>query len=433
MKTSKILALSLVTVLVFAACGQAGGGGATPAAPAPGAAAPAAPAGETAHLNLMFWDGVMEDATRAMIADFTSQHPYITMDFSVIPWADYWLNLQTGLPAGAGPDLFWMNHPNSVTYTPSGLLMPLDGFNLDLSGFDRMQYQPFIHEGRLYGLPMFFDTIALFYNRALFDEAGVPHPPRRGWTWAEALEAAIQLTVIQGGEVMQYGLGLSHGTQTVTAPLIFSHGGHLFSADRMTMELNNSGALAGLQFLHDAMRVHRVSPTPVENATMNVGGALFVNRMMAMEVHGMWRAATYFEAIGDDLGITHLPSSTREANIYHNIAYVVGAHTAYPEAVAAFLRYATTAAHGDIVAPVFLPSHNDSQHNWFANFPTLDLAIFAEAMEIAEPLPVAGANAGAIWEVLQQEMERAIMETDQFTSEILQDISDTVNALINQS
>ena len=426
----KFLALSLVLVIVLAACGggtPAAGGGQAPAA----GGGEQAPAGEQVTLQLWFWDAVMTDAVNDIIADFRTSNPDIDINISVTAWADYWLNLQTSLPAGAGPDMFWTNHPEANNYMPSGLLMDLEGFNLDLSGFDPMQYQPFTFEGRLYGVPKFFDTIALFYNKAIFDEAGVPHPPHRGWTWEDALEAGQALTVIEAGEVMQFGLGLAHGVQTVTGPFTFQAGGHIFNPDRTAVDINNPGALEAFRFIHDAMFVHRVSPNPVENATLNVQGALFVNRMMAMEVHGMWRAAPYFEALGDDLGIAHLPRGpVREANTFHNIAYVVSAATEYPDAVAAFLRYATTAAHGDIVAPVFLPSHNDSQHLWFENFPTLNLHVFAEAMEFAEPLQVSSINSGPVFTVMGQEFERAFMENEEITAEVMEEINTAINTVI---
>ena len=382
---------------------------------------------EQVTLQLWLWDETVKGLE--ITAGF--DRPDIDLEIIVIPWADYWQRLQSALFAGDGPDIFWMNHPNAVSYMPSGLLMDLTELGLELSGFEAAQYLPFMYQGRLFGLPMFFDTVALFYNKTLFDEAGIPYPPHRGWTWEEIREAALALTVTSDDEVRQFGLGISHNTQIGTANFIFQAGGHMFSPDRMALDINNSGALTALRFMHGLIHEDRVSPTPSENADINFMGELFVNNMMAMEINGLWRTALYYEFLGEQLGIAHLPRHLREANSFHSLAYAVASHTRHPEAVKAFLEYAASPAHGNIVAPVFLPAHRESRHLWFDNFPSLNLRVFAEAMEIAEPLQIAAVNAGPVWDTLTREMELIFSQHDIITEEILEALNDVVNMMIH--
>ena len=383
---------------------------------------------ERAVISLWFWEPAMEEAINRMyIMDLDVEHV-------LIPWEDYWSTLQTALLAGNGPDVFWMNQPGAVSYMPSGLVMELTDLKDNMLGhsltaqFEPVQFEPFTFEGRLYGLPVFFDAIALFYNKELFDEAGLPHPPNRGWTKEEMRQAAKELTTVIRRETVQYGLGIHLSTQTGTANFILQNGGHMFTTDRRTLDLNNSGALEALQFMRKLIFEDRVSPLPWEN----VYGEYFVSGMLAMEIQGMWRVPLYYEFLGDRLGIAHLPVGGREANTFHSVAYMVSAQTANRSAVLTFLEYAVSSAHGDIIATVFLPAYRGSRQLYFDKFPGLNMRMFAEAMEFAEPLQLAAVNAGQVWDVLNREMERAFMENEAISPEILDEINYAVNSVIQR-
>ena len=83
-------------------------------------------------------------------------------------------------------------------------------------------------------------------------------------------------------------------------------------------------------------------------------------------------------------------------------------------------------------APVFLPTHNDSQSLWFDNFPGLPtLSVFTEALEISRPLPVAAQNAGAVWTLIGEELSR-VYQLPEITMADLAEISDNINAMINE-
>ena len=374
---------------------------------------------EEAFISLWLWEPAMADAVNRM--DVTG----VNVEYSIIPWENYWNALQAGMLSGNGPDVFWMNQPGAVSYMPTGLIMELE--HSQFAQFEPVQFEPFMFEGRLYGLPVFFDAIALFYNKELFDEAGIPHPPNRGWTIEEMRQAAKDLTIVIRRETVQYGLGIHLSTQTGTANFILQNGGHMFTPCRRALDLNNTGALEALQFMHMLIFEDRVSPLPWEN----VYGEYFVSGMLAMEIQGMWRVPLYYEFLGDRLGIAHLPVGEREVNTFHSVAYMVSAQTANRLAVEAFLEYAVSQAHGDIIASVFLPAYKGSRHLYFDKFPNLNMQVFAEAMEFAEPLQLAAVNAGQAWDVLNAEMERAFMENEDISPEILDELNYRINKVIS--
>jgi multiple sugar transport system substrate-binding protein len=429
MKKKVISALfGALAVALLSACGATGGGSSPTETPqASSEAGTEAATVEGSSLSFWHWDINMQEQYELIFAEFYEQTG-ILVEQSITPWGDYWTNLATALPAGAASDIFWLNHPNAVTYVPSGLILDLTDFNLDMSGFVPALYEPFVSEGRLYGVAVFFDTIALFYNKDLFDEAGVPYPPHRGWTWDEFRDAARQLTQVEGNEVMVYGAAFTASLQSGSSNFIRQNGGEFLSDDRTRFHFDSPEILEALRYWHDMIWVDGVALNPAEPGW----GNFFLNGMSAMEINGMWRVSTNYEYLEDRLGVAHLPMRSREANTFHSVAHVASASTQNPEGVRLFMELSTTNTLGDYFAPVFLPTHDDSQQLWMDRFPALNLNVFTEAAEIARPLAVPYMNAGAVWTFGEQEMSRLFSVADEITMEALTEITNNMNEMIHQ-
>ncbi len=125
---------------------------------------------------------------------FTAEHPNVTVEIQLTPYKEYFTKLQTAVSGGSAADVFWMNGPNFQLYASNGVLAPLD----DQGGIDPADYSQglvdlYTFDGKLYGAPKDFDTVALWYNKELFDAAGVAYP-EAGWTWDDFTAAAAALT-----------------------------------------------------------------------------------------------------------------------------------------------------------------------------------------------------------------------------------------------
>ena len=433
MKTKKILGiiLAVCVLLVIAACANDD----PPATDDPPAATDNGGdngvVAENVTLDFWYWDINMQEQYNLMF-EYLYNETGISVEQSITPFGDYWTNLATALPAGAGPDIMWMNHPNAVNYVPSDLLLDITDFNLDMSGFVETLYEPFTYQGRLFGVPIFFDTHALAYNKDVFDAAGVAYPPNRGWTWEEMRATAIELTEVVNGEVMVYGLSFWFSNQSGPNNFVWQNGGELLNADRTRFEWNTPANLEALQFWHNLVWVDGVALNPSEMSESNGQGEMFTNNMIGMEIIGLWRVAPYHDVLGDRLGLAHLPRHTHEANTFHNLAYVSSANTSFPDAVRRFMEFQTTSTAGDFVAPVFIPAHSASQHLYFENFADINVSVFTEAMEYARPLPIASINAGPAHTLVSQELARVFM-SEVLTADLLQSMDDTVNELLAEA
>jgi len=77
-----------------------------------------------------------------------------------------------------------------------------------------------IINGKIYGIPLALDTLAIFYNKTLLDKAGIPEPPQ---DWAEFLKAVEQTTKFNSaGEIIQSGVALGTGKNIDNAPDILA-------------------------------------------------------------------------------------------------------------------------------------------------------------------------------------------------------------------
>lgn len=116
-----------------------------------------------------------------MIAIFEESHPNITIEVETAPYEEYFTKLQALIAGGEAPDVFELNYENFVTFASKGVLADLSTEAEADPEFSADIYYPrslnaFNYNDRQLGLPATFSTVVLFYNKDLFDQAGVDYP-----------------------------------------------------------------------------------------------------------------------------------------------------------------------------------------------------------------------------------------------------------------
>ena len=146
--------------------------------------------------------------------------------------------------------------------------------------------------GRIYGFPTNAASNALWYNKDIFDHAGIPYP-KGPWKWEQFIPLAQRLMVRdKNGRVTQYGFLSDWDLWTQFA---WQWGGRMFTKDGTRCIIDSPQAVAGLQFVHDLIYKYRVMPTPAEQKTMATQGGwgtgnitLFGGGKGAMAMGGRW-------------------------------------------------------------------------------------------------------------------------------------------------
>jgi multiple sugar transport system substrate-binding protein len=360
-------------------------------------------------LNFWYWDQNGEEVYKQMISEFEKANPNIKINMAITPWSSYWTKLQTALPSGAGPDVFWLNHPNAVTYIPTGLLLNLepDAAKLGFDNFDKSFCEPYAKDGKRYGVPLFYDSIVLFYNKALFDKAGLKYPTA-DWTWNDYLAAAQKLTIKEGGKARQYGTLIDSDPQSGSSNFIFQNGGEIFSKDRMQCVIDSPENREAVQWQLDLMYKYGCAPTIQEVRESNASN-MFQTGLIAMMPDISANLKQYAEVMGKDLGIAPLPKQKQRASVYHNLAYVASAKTRYPEETKKFLAFLASKRHAELLAKVWTPCFKGGTEIYFKEYSWLECRYISEAITYGHALPISGKNAGQVFRVLTNELGKIYM------------------------
>lgn len=334
-------------------------------------------------ITLYYWDENQKPGMDAVIAMY-EQETGVKVETTIIPWAQYWTKLQTGLPSENGPDVFWSNFSHAIDYYPLGLVEPIGPYaerdGIDLSPFPDALLEMYSYNGVLHGLPKDYDTIGLYYNKALFDAKGVSYPTNE-WTWDDLLEAAIALT-----DDNTFGFLAPPATQTMAYSFILSNEGTLQTPDKTQINYNNPNTIEALQWLLDMSTVHGVSPNGAMFRELEAE-QYFEAGLAAMISSGSWQAVAFNEALGDDLGVARLPISKKEANVIHGLSFNISANSKNKEAAWGLIKMFATKEAGEAQAKVVIPAYAGADQVWLDNFPNLDLQIFIDAAQYATPIP----------------------------------------------
>jgi multiple sugar transport system substrate-binding protein len=350
-----LLGLVLVALLALSAC-------APPAAPvaeqpvveptaaeepAPEAtpAEEPAPAGETT-ITWAFWGSPEEAASHQIVADaFMAEHPEIKIEVWNQPWEDYFTKIQALWASGDTaviPDVAFL-WP-TPKYAAEGVLENLDPFITE-AGYNLEDYWPGLLEsamynGSVYGFPRDIEVNVLYYNKDLFDAAGVAYPDNT-WTWDDLLSAAEQLTVKDaGGATTQYALAMEGGVGK-WSKWVRQNGGSILDDMRNPSEcmLAEPAAVEGIQFFADLMNNgYAMRPADLSQAGGDAG--VFQSGQAAMIIQNTSRVSGFNTAgMNYDVEAVPIPEGGQRFNGAGGAAWVMSAGSDAKDAAWTFLEW----------------------------------------------------------------------------------------------
>jgi multiple sugar transport system substrate-binding protein len=347
------------TALVISACGS----GATPSPSASPSAAAVASASQTAAspsaapsdagytgpaatITYSIWGDPQELKNQQAIVDaFHVANPKITVKVTVSDWEPYWDKLQTSIAGGDAPDVFAMDGPLFPDYQSRDVLLDLKPL-IDRDGYDLGQLADqavadFTTPGGQFGVPRDLNVVALYYNKKMFDTAGIPYPDDT-WDWAKLSDVAKRLTLKSGSKTTQWGFYTeTTDMENYWSELVWQNGGDIISADHKTSLVGSDQAAGGMQFLQDLIWKDKVMP---DASITDALGDAFEQGQAAMEANGSWLVATH-QAAGLDFGIAPLPKGPAgPATSINPTGAVVYKGTKNPDAAWAFVKYLASPA-----------------------------------------------------------------------------------------
>lgn len=338
------LSALLVAVLVIGACVPPPAAPAQPAAePAKATEAPAA-AVQPVTLTWAFWGSPEEAVSHKQVADaFMKEHPEIKVETWNAPWNDYFTKIKTLWASGDPkviPDIAFLWPTPS--YAAQGVLENLDPY-IQKSGYNLDDYWPGLLEsakynGSVYGLPRDIEVNILYYNKDLFDKAGLKYPDEN-WTWDDLLAAAEKLTVKDAnGKVTQYGLAMEGGKY---AKWVNQNGGAILDdyVNPSKCMLADPKSVAGIKFFSDLMN----KGYAMRDADLGQAGgdqAVFQSGQAAMIIQNTSRVSGFNAAkMNYDVAVAPIPAGGKRWNPAGGAAWVMSAKSANKDAAWTFLQW----------------------------------------------------------------------------------------------
>ena len=275
-----------------------------------------------------------------MIQIFGQTHPNIKIKVETASWDDYFIKLQTLIAGGTAPDVFELNYENFVSFASKGVLLNLDPLAEADAAFDPDVFYPraqgaFSFNGMQLGLPETFSTVVMFYNKDLFDQAGLSYPAD-DWTWQDAVTAAEALTDAGAGV-----WGLYSPTQFWEFyKKAAQNDCSFFNEDQTEVTINTPECVEALETMVGFVTEDKVMPTDAEMGGVS-DGDLFTAGKIAMDVTGIWMFAA-FEGAPFQWDIQVEPGLKQQATHFFANAVSVFAATRHPQEAWEWVKFFTS-------------------------------------------------------------------------------------------
>jgi multiple sugar transport system substrate-binding protein len=305
-----------------------------------------APGEEPVTLSLQNWFGEGDMwAWQIGLDKVKAAYPNINIKLEYNDYGETAVKIIARAAAGDMPDLIMASNEHTPILACSELLLDLNPYielepDVDPDDFAAGVSQGFNMWGRWWGFAYDHSTWGVFYNKTLFDEAGVDYPPSEGgepWTMEEFVETAKALTKPDGE---QWGVWFPEN-QYLDSCFIYSARGRNFDDDLRTCIINSPESAAGIQAIVDVMHKHKVAPTPAELAGATVD--YFSSGIAAMHVNGQWDLHSKNTTCDFPFDIAYLPILNMKRGVTGGSGFCISATSEHPNEAWKWLKMFTSA------------------------------------------------------------------------------------------
>jgi multiple sugar transport system substrate-binding protein len=369
--------------LAVAACGSpqatspapASGGAAAPTTPPAAAAQAAAPANPNATvIRYALWDSGQQPAYEQCAAKFQGLNPNIQIKFEQVGWDDYWSSLQTGFVSGNAPDVFTDHLAKYPEFAAKGQIVDIQPLvekdKVDTKAYIGQLPDLWVREGKRYGLPKDWDTVAVVYNKDMFTKAGVDPAIMKTWTWNPKDGGTFQQTLAKlsldkngnNGEspnfdknnVTQYGYihqGAGGGVgQTQWSMFAASDGFKFIDNVWGTKYYYDDPKLAeSVQWYADLANKKGFAP-PLADVTSLGGLQVFASGKGALTIDGSWTIGDYTTKSTFPVGFGLLPTGpSGRKSMFNGLADSIWTGSKHQDEAWKWVSFAASQACEDIV------------------------------------------------------------------------------------
>lgn len=300
--------------------------------------------GDTVTLEMSVWGMPWENDlyTQVYIPEFERQNPGLKVKFR--HFEDYPNRILLSHAGGIAPDVIRQNMDFSMGWIRKGMNLPLDSYIDGPDGIDRKDFIPILwdglkHEEKTYGVPQDINLIGLYYNRDLFDKAGMAYPDE-SWTWEDLKRAGERLTVDadKDGRAEVVGLDFAWNWWSLR-PFIYQAGGRFWSSDGKRTVIDSPEAVEALRYFKSLMRSY--SFTRSSSTRGGLGPDKFFEAgKVAIYLDGSWRTPSVKKnAPKLNFGVAPLPRGKVATSVSGSCYWAISSGTKHPDAAWKLVKF----------------------------------------------------------------------------------------------
>ncbi len=277
------------------------------------------------------------------IALFEKSNPDIKVN---LDWSSAGLQkILTQIAGGNAPDVIILFSASDISiFAEKGALSDLtpycEKYNVPLDDFWPLLKPYMYYEGKVYALCDNATPYVLYYNKKLFDSAGIPYPTDK-WTWEDLLSASKALTKEIGPRVKQFGFL----TGVRKEPFYWQNGASFYSKDKKRCIINSKEGKEALRFLYDMQFKYHLSPSPSEMQSIGGGQgwgsglSLFMSGKIGMYPCGRWVTINYRKIKDFEWDIAPLPKGKYKATLFLSHSWAIPEDSNHKEEAFRFVKF----------------------------------------------------------------------------------------------
>lgn len=343
MKFKRLLALAMagtMTVGMLAGCGSSSSTDSAAADAGSSDAGTAESSGdEEVTIKVALWDYSNTEYYKTMFDAFTAEHPNIKYEVVEFSADEYPTVIKTQLAAQTDFDVVFLKDlPTMSALIAQGHLAPIDDYINSDENFDTANYSGLIEQlgadGSTYGVPFRKDNNLIFYNKDLFDAAGVDYPTD-GMTMQEYEDLAAQMTSGEGNDKV-------YGAHMHTWP----SNNYMFERRTENFDPTDTSTYESLvdtyKVLLDMQSNGYIQDYGSLKASNIHYSGVFYNQQAAMMQMGTWYINMLCENVTFNWGVCALPSDSGEGNdkaVGGVTPVCIGKYAQHPDEAWEFITY----------------------------------------------------------------------------------------------
>ncbi len=413
-------------------------------------------------IDYWLWDGNQLPAYQACAKDFIGANPGIKVNVIQKGWDDYWTGITTGFVSGTAPDIFTNHLAKYPEYALNNQILDI----APLIKEDKVPTDVYTGElfklwgknGKQYGLPKDWDTVAVIYNKNMMKEAGIKESSLGLMTWDAKTggtfeKIAAKLSMDAAGnrgdsasfdktKVKQFGWASLPGSgaggaygQTEWSHFAVSNG-FKFNDGPWATKYNYEDPALAASLQWQANMSLKKGYSPLYKDTKGSGGnALFVAGKAAMIFDGSWMIGYYRDNSKFPIGFAQLPIGPKgRKTMFNGLADSIWVGSKHQKEAWQWLKYMGSAACQNVVGTygVVFPAISTGVKNALATYKSkgLDVSAFTKealAKNTTFLFPITD-NAGEIGKIMDPAVEKIFLGQGDAAS-VLKEANPKVNAL----